>query len=426
MSVLPKELAYVPVLPSLGDQVVNTSVVIQPSNGATFGENSIIQLDLANRANSFLDPNTLYIRYKMTLTSAVSAELKGAIPALTPFSNLQVIFGSQIVENVQQYGVVQSMLVNMTHSASQKAGMSYPYGLDNPSSTTMGANLNGRVCALNEVISVSAPLRCLLSESERLVPLGLMPLVRIQLTVDTIANMFTTAVVPTGFQISNFELCYDSVDFGGQVTQMVQSMGEKIYIKSQSYATSSATLASGTSGTINLIYNTRLSSVKSLIANFGGTASTSLNKLFDSHDVTSQTAGTGLGSYQYLIGGIPYPARPVSTVNNRAGAFNELRLAVGGLNAGTTDMSITPQEFGYTNAGTTTVRIPSKFYFGTNVERLSTNSALLTGISTLSSPINLQIECPTATNQAFNVMTVCLYDALIEISPMMRDASVKQ
>jgi len=246
------------------------------------------------------------------------------------------------------------------------------------------------------------------------------------LTVDTIANMFTTAVVPTGFQISNFELCYDSVDFGGQVTQMVQSMGEKIYIKSQSYATSSATLASGTSGTINLIYNTRLSSVKSLIANFGGTASTSLNKLFDSHDVTSQTAGTGLGSYQYLIGGIPYPARPVSTVNNRAGAFNELRLAVGGLNVGTTDMSITPQEFGYTNAGTTTVRIPSKFYFGTNVERLSTNSALLTGISTLSSPINLQIECPTATNQAFNVMTVCLYDALIEISPMMRDASVKQ
>jgi hypothetical protein len=60
------------------------------------------------------------------------------------------------------------------------------------------------------------------------------------------------------------------------------------------------------------------------------------------------------------------------------------------------------------------------------VERLSTNSALLTGISTLSSPINLQIETTTATAQAHNVMLVAMYDALIEVSPQMRDATVKQ
>lgn len=426
MSVLPKELEYVPVLPSLSDGTVNTSVVIQPSNGATFGENSIIQLDLPSRANSFLDPSTLYIRYKMTLTSAASAELKGACPVFTPFSNLQTIFGSQIVENVQNFGVVQSLITNITHSNAQKEAMAVPYGLTDYTITTavstLGQNLNSRLCTSNEVFTVSAPLRCILSESERLVPLGLMPLVRIQLTVDSIANIFTTAVVPTAISISNFELCYDSIDFGSNVSQMVSSMGEKIYIKSQSYATSSATLASGSSNTQNLIYNTRLSSVKSLIANFGGTAAASLNKLYDSYDITSNN-----GSYQYIIGGITYPQRPVSTANNKAGAFTELRLATGGLNTSTTEMSITPVEFAYISANTTTARLPAKFYFGSNTERLASNNILLSGISTQASPISLQLEIgSTATSQQHNIMLICVYDALIEITPSMKDATVKQ
>tara|TARA_R110000803_G_scaffold48880_2_gene101695 strand:+ start:1931 stop:3247 length:1317 start_codon:yes stop_codon:yes gene_type:complete len=425
MSVLPKELSYVPLLPSLGESVVNTSVVIQPSNGAVFQEQSIIQIDLPNKVGSYLDPNTVYVRFKINVTSANGAELKGSIPALTCFSNLQTIFGSQIVENIQQYGVVQSMLTNVTHNAAQKAGMAVGYGLtDYPiitAVTTMAQNLNSRTCTLNESFSVSVPLRCILSEAERLIPLGLMSSVRVQLTLASISEMFTSVVVPTGFNISNFEFCYDSINFGSQVDDMVRSMGERIYIKSQSYATSSASLAAASSGSISLLYNTRLSSVKSLFTNFGGTANASLNKLYDSYDVTSSS-----GSYQYMIGGLPYPARPVSTINNKTAILSELRLAVGGLNAGTTDMSISPVEFNYLSGGVTTARLSSKLFFGTNVERLSTNGNLLTGISTLSSPISLQIETTVPTVQAHNIMCVCLFDALIEVTPSMKDATVKQ
>jgi hypothetical protein len=425
MSVLPRELQYVPTLPSLGDNVVNTSVVISPTNGATFGESSIIQFDLPQRA--FLDPNTLYLRYKVNVTAATTAaEMKGT-PAYTPFVNLQTIFGSSVVENIQNYGQVQNMLVNLTHNAAQKAGLAFAYGYQDYAVTTavtlLGANLNGRSAAASATTySVAAPLKCVLSEAERLIPLCLMSGVRIQLTLDTIANMFTTTSVPTVFTLSNVELCYDAIDFGIGVENMVRSMGEKIYVKSASYAVSNNTLATATTGTIDLLYNTRLSSVKSLFANFGGTSSASLNKVYDSYDITS-----GNGDYSFSIGGLQYPARPISTVNNKAGAYMELKQAIGGIHSSqTNNFGISSGEFSYIGNDTTTYRIPAKFIFGQNLEKLSTNGALLTGISTQSAPIGLRINTGTATAQQHNISVIALYDCLVEIDTISKNATTKQ
>lgn len=420
---LPRELQYVPTLPSLGDNVVNTTVVIAPSNGASFGENSIVQFDLPQRG--FLDPNTLYLRYRITQTSAASAELKGT-PCYTPFINLQTIFGSSIVENIQNYGQIQNMLTQLTHNSSQKAGLAAAYGLgDYPvvtATTLLGANINGRICTANETISVACPLKCILSESEKLVPLCLMSGVRLQLTCDSIANMFTTAVVPSAFAITNVELVYDQIDFGVGVENMVRSMGDKIYVKSCSYACSNNTLATATTGTIDLLYNTRLSSVKSLFANFGGTSSNSLNKVYDSYDITSNN-----GDYSFSVGGIQYPARPVSTVTSKAGALMELKQAIGGIHSSeTNNFSISSGEFAVVGNTATTVRIPAKFWFGVNLEKLSTNGALLTGMSTQSAPIGLRINTSTATAQAHNIAVIAMYDALIEISTADKNATVKQ
>ena len=420
---LPRELQYVPTLPSLGDNVVNTTVVISPTNGASFGENSIVQFDLPQRG--FLDPNSIYLRYRLTQTSAASAELKGT-PCYTPFINLQTIFGSSIVENIQNYGQIQNMLTQLTHNAAQKAGLAAPYGLGDYTVTTavtqLGANINGRICTASETISMACPLRCILSESERLVPLAMMSGVRLQLTLDSIANMYTTAVVPSAFAITNVELVYDQIDFGVATEAMVRSMGDRIYVKSASYACSNNTLATASTGTVDLLYNTRLSSVKSLFANFGGTSSASLNKVYDSYDITS-----GNGDYSFSIGGLQYPARPVSTVTNKTGAFMELKQAIGGIHSSqTNNFSISSAEFAVVGNATTTVRIPAKFYFGINLEKLSTNGALLTGLSTQSAPIGLRINTSTATAQAHNIAVIAMYDALIEVDTVSMNATVKQ
>jgi len=423
MSVLPSELRYVPTLPSLGDNVVNTSVVISPTNGSSFQEQGIIQFDLPARA--FLDPNSLYLRYKMTTTSSAGAEMKGTC-CFTPFVNLQTVFGASVVENTQNWGQIQNMVTQLTHSSSQKAGLAFAYGIGDYAVTTavtqLGANINGRVMTASETVSFACPLRCILSESERLVPLCLMSGVRIQLTIDSIANIFTTAVVPSAMSLINLELCYDSIDFGVGVENMVRSMGDRIYVKSSSYASSNNTLATASSGTIDLQYNLRLSSVKSLFANFGGTSSASLNKVFDSYDITQNN-----GDYSYSVGGLQYPPRPISTVNNKAGAMMELKMAVGGIHArDTNNFSISNGEFSYVGNNTTTARIPAKFFFGINLEKLSTAGALLTGLSTQSAPIGLRINTSTATAQAHNISLIALYDALLEIDTVSRNATVKQ
>jgi len=420
---LPRELQYVPTLPSLGENVTNTTVVIAPSNGASFGENSIIQFDLPQRG--FLDPNSLYLRYRLTQTSAANAEIKGT-PCFTPFVNLQTIFGSSIVENIQNYGQIQNMLTQLTHNASQKAGLASAYGLGDYAVTTavtqLGANINGRICTASETISMACPLRCVLSESEKLVPLAMMSGVRVQLTVDAIANIYTTAVVPTAFALTNMELVYDQIDFGAGVEAMVRSMGDKIYVKSTSYSCSNNTLASGSSGTLDLLYNVRLSSIKSLFANFGGTTSNSLNKTYDSFDITSSN-----GDYSFSVGGLQYPARPVSTVTSKAGAMMELKQAIGGIHSSeTNNFSISAGEFAVVGNAVTTVRIPAKFYFGVNLEKLSTNGALLTGLSSVSAPIGLRINASTALAQAYNVAVIAMYDALIEVDTVSRNATVKQ
>ncbi len=70
-----------------------------------------------------------------------------------------------------------------------------------------GLAVDGRYCTTSEVNSLAAPLPCLLSMAEKLVPLSMMPSVRIQLTTDSIANIFlpnitnygTTYKLPTAY-----------------------------------------------------------------------------------------------------------------------------------------------------------------------------------------------------------------------------------
>jgi hypothetical protein len=295
--------------------------------------------------------------------------------------------------------------------------------------------------------SLSAPLPCILSGAEKLVPLGMMPQVRLQITLESIANAFAPAggtnQLPTSVTFSNMELCYTAVSFGGDVQEMVKSMGDKIYIKSQSVSAMGNNVSVGSVSTIDLIYNQRLASVKSLFATFcpitaGGAVA--VNGKFDSIDITSAN-----GSLVYNIAGVNYPQREISTLYNKSSIMTELRKACGALHADAFFPCIGRNEFNaldsappaselmiYTQAGgaiattPTSATNPAKFYFGVNTEKLTTNSVLLSGISTQSAPISLRINTGTATAYGYNVTLFALYDALLEISPLMRDASVKQ
>lgn len=430
---IPSEVNYLKQLPSLGKDTKNTSIVISPSNGSVFGDGNgtTIQFDLP--ASAFLDPSTLYLRYKGTASQTTAAGAIAGTPAVTPFFKLEILFGSQVVETISNYNMIYNMMINTQLNVAQKVG-AVNLGYINASSVNASdptfVNVNSSVIPWTAGTVVtpafySFPLMCILASASHLIPLFAMPNVRIQLTLDSTLNMVAGSANNTTYTMTNLELCYDAVDFGYGVENYVKNFGQSAFIKSNSWSSISQTLPTGVSGTNELIYNFRFASIKSLFANFGGTDLSKLvNGSFDSVDITSNN-----GDYQFSIAGVMYPQRPISTSQNKYGALMELKMAIGALNSvQSNNMSITAQEFNYIASSTTTALAPGKFWIASNVEKLanSGNSYLLTGVSSQNSPISLRMNIGTATPQPFNVTMIVMYDALIEIDFNTKNAVVRQ
>jgi hypothetical protein len=228
--VLPKEINYA--TPASLPQCDSKEIVLSPVNGGKFGSTSstgsnLIQWDFPQ--SGFLDPNSLYIRYRVTTTGANAAihNIK-RIPVYTLLQRLEVLFGSQIVENINDYNVYANMWMDLQLDPAQRYGSANQWGLNTSDSL---ANTDGGSSTIPAALSFTnnyaAPLPCILSQADRLIPLGMMPNIRVQITTETAANAFTTAssgAIPTGLEFSNIELVYTSIHFGPEVENVVKGV----------------------------------------------------------------------------------------------------------------------------------------------------------------------------------------------------------
>lgn len=412
---LPESIDYSSTLPVLPPESKRISVVALPTSGATFSENSQISLDLISRG--FLDVDSMYLTYDYSLTSAANAEMKGT-PAYTPFIRQDLQVGSSTIDTIQNYNNTMNVLVNATMSVAEKFGQMSALGYNNNVGIPNNEAFDGRLMTLNETGTFSAPFVSLLSNAEKAVPLFAMPAVRYILTLDSLSNIFTSTVSPTGFTISNVQLHYDVIDYGTDVEQMVRQ-NDKIQIKSQSFAVSQQTLAAGSSGTNSLIFNQRYSSVKALIGLFGGSAAGG-NGSFDAVNPVANS------SLYYNVAGMNYPSRPLTTQTNRAGILMEMRKAFGSIYDKTNSQSINAVEFNYDGIdAATTYNAPSKLYFAVSTEVVN-NPSIFTGISTENSPISLIVNLPSATAANSVVSLICNYDAIIEVDMVSQMVEVKK
>lgn len=415
---LPNMMNYEETYSQIPDGLVSTQIVLSPVNGSTFAPSSVIQFDLLSRG--MIVPDSVFLRYKWATTSVAGGGSILGTPVYAPIARLETIIGSQVVETINQYNQCANMLVNLTSSVASKYGMMSSYGYATAGATPAMAELDGRLLPTTaESGSFSGLLPGLITNSTKLLPLFAMGQVRVQLTLDTLANFTTTALPIATFSMTNVELIYTMVDPGQRVEQYVRGLGT-FHIKSQSFTNSSVSLGSGTSGTISLVFNQRLASIKSAFVLFTPTGANGINKSFDSVDPTASN-----GEISLNIGGITYPARPLSTINNRNGILQYLRNAVGSLYDKDNSMSINNVEWNYLPTVATTVTEPSKFIVGIDLERLHTDS-LLSGTSTENSAITLLLQSNTATNQIYNVNLILAYDAIIECDTNSRQVSIKQ
>ena len=424
---LPNQLDYSQSISEL-PECTNYEVTLVPTTGAgSYGPGNVVKWDFQNRG--FIDPSSITLRYSYTIVGTTAALQMIGTPVYTPFQRLETFLGSQCVESINQYNQVANIYCNTQMDVAQKYGVQAGYGYNSSGSTTSLEALDGRLLsgAGGESGSFSAPLMGLLSSSAKLIPAFCMPTISVQLTIDSLANMFTLGTgvngVPTSILITNLEICYNMLDFGRSVEMAVLAM-PKLYLKCWSFSNSSASLGAGAGGSQSLVYNQKYASVKAAYINFSGTTANSVNKWGDSYDVTSN-----LGDYSIMIAGQTYPQRPLSALSNRGYIVQELRRASGNINDKNNSCSINALEFSRYGNQATSYDVPAKFIVGIPLEKLHIPSekAILTGVSTNNSNITVNINIGSVTTPGtYTVNLILNYDAIIECDTATKDARVRQ
>lgn len=439
--VLPQEVNYAQI-PALPPNTTSREVVLQPINGASFQPGTMIEIQLPNGQGEYMDPASLYYRFKITVTNSGTANsvagtdfFRGGSPALTTIQRLETYSGSQLLESINEYGIITNDLSSITMDQAQRYGQAYNMGMTTDiTASAAGAGdlsvdynyLPAITAGASTSIYVAFPVLNCLSQADKLVPLGRMGNVIMRFTTETASNLFSTSTANTnfGYTISNFELCYTSVRLSDEVENMLYSSGEKFYIKSCGWASSANSIPANTNGQIELSYPLRYSSIKSLFSHFSPSYATAVNGKFDSVALQTGAIGTGQARYQFTVNGVPILSRELDTLYNPAGILCELRKAVGGLSSKTNSMSISPAEFTRRENAATTLISPGKHIVGVNCETLpGASGSLLTGISSSASNITFRTLCNVA-----NLVTVLIYvnyDLLLEIDPVMRSVIAK-
>lgn len=429
MSSLPKSFKLDDPVPALPEGSSSILMSCRPVSGGAFLPSAVIDVDLGTRG--WLDPASLSIRYTAsTVVGATNAAAMAGTPVYAPIQRLQITANGSTIDTISQYNQTAHVLTQGNLDVAAKFGRQFAYGYSASAAATPGIliNMDARVsgAAATDTYSVSAPLPCILSQCEKMLPLFAMGGLRLTFTLDTLPNMFATGIMvatyqlPTSFTISNFEVCYSMIDLGQEVEQMVKGMGARLFLKSHSYNNSATSSPANASGSMSYVFNQRYSSIRS--------AYVLPNQVIGSKWAEIVDLTCGLGDYQLQIGNSAYPQMPLSTVNNRAGILQETYRAFQAVNANGS-MSIDTAEFALlaTNAlNTLNPYEPGKFIVGVNLEKVATaDHVLMSGVSTYNTPINVVINSSAVAALACNINLLLDYDAIIVVDQEAHSVSVR-
>jgi len=437
MSVLPSEVDYTKPR-ELPSSTRCLSLVSVPQQGSgSFSSGMSVTLPMV--AYGYVVPDSLVISAVISYTADAGAGttgILGSCPASSWVSRLDTFVNSQNIESINNYNSLYNMLINSKMDVSAKLGLSKPFGL---TFSTTDANevtspnfTNGDGCVFatgagTKTLRGSFPLGCIYSSASKFIPLS-MGDHRITLTIDDLNNFTYSsgAAVRSALAISQIQLNYDVIVFSEDIDNLINSQQDAagdIYLKTQSYAVSSSPIAAAFAGSTEIPYSQSLSSIKSLHSLFCPLVG---NRGFASHDVTSQN-----GSLQYVIAGKNYPENQIDTLNRPQYATIEHLAAIYGTHdpittARTSMSAATWTAVDGAPADDSKVINVAKAYFSANVERLSSNGYMLSGVSSMNSNLSVKISNNTVggISSALNSVFIACYDAVIKYNPSMKQIVV--
>lgn len=436
---LPASVDFSRRVPELPASSSSTNMSVSPNNGISFGPGQQITWDLPSRSGLFLDGKSLFVRFKLNvITVGAVAPVIRRKPVYTVFNRLDEYVGGSIVNSVSQYNQVANMVIDTQYSVADVLGQSACWGINGAATLTNNFfDVDSAACTAGAASStdffLAAPLVCsFLHGSDKLFPAGLAPSVRIQLTVDTLTNIFTDAAQVTSMTISSPELCFSAVDMGPQVESMVAGSAPQLFFKTRGWANGTQGMPAGSGNTMSLIYNHRYSSIENLyfLSTSSATAK-AVNLWGDSFNPLG--INTSDGQIQAIIGQSQYPQQPIrNQTGGRGSIFQYLRECVGTIMDQRNTMSIQKTNFEQYAGDATASNVDekvAKVIIGFPLSRLNPPSpyqqtSLLAGVDAQQTPITVQLTAGTAFNSNMIFNLIAEYSQLIVLDPATKQVSV--
>jgi hypothetical protein len=429
---LPSSVNFADPLKYLPDQIESVVMSVQPNGGsASFQNNTRIEVNLPSRPGLYIDPKSIHIRYNLKIVPSATANISVmGCPAYAPFATLTERVNSMNIATLNQYNVVAHRWIKSNLNVADQFGQqaSLGYKSDANSAYDTPNDLDGwyqaSVTTSGVVIPLSAPLICsAIASCDHLIPTALLGQIQFDFTTDAVANYAFASTGTITTTIQNFEVCFLAVDMGAQTDAMVASMGEKIYLKTNAWASNGQPL-SNSAGQQTLNYVMRYASVETALLGFY--KSDSPNLAFDAVDVTN-----GNGSYQYQLANKSYPQVPFNTFTNKVGVLQELRRCFGSIADWRHSPSISTVEFNSVVATVTDLNQPGSFYVPYCFSKIKSFNpyqevSLLSGVTTANTGINVIVNSSSAPGASTTGLLAVNYSMLIAIDTATRTFNLIQ
>ena len=419
---LPREVEYrVSALP----ECTTSAYVSRAVNGSTFSSGQI-QVNLIQNRDCYLIPSSMYAQFTIAVDAdGADTNVLLGLPAASIFDRSDVFINSTSVDTINNYGAVVNMLYNGKVSVAGKMGLSKALG--NEFAENAANEVDSRTITAGSgtnTFSVAIPLCNILSLQEKLYPCSAGE-ARIYLTISDILNWSCkndgAASTLTNLQVSNFEIHYKAITFDSATSALIMSQVQpdgNVYLKSESYQSSVANLATGSNGSVGLVYANSLTSIKSLFTQFCRA---------DRFKVNSGAAyDPQFSTFNYEVAGKNYP-QTAYTSAGVAGVTLEALEAFNGVmsHAEASSCSLSANNWRLLNAafGADSFKDLPKAYFSYNCEKLPSSTAL-NGISSQNSNIVVRLNIGTATTATSTVVQIFQHDCIIKVDPLTGSLTV--
>lgn len=467
--------AYVRNIQATNNPIVQGSTDLSASNafalsGSIYG-NTSVAFNSTNinfviptgKSKQYLDAKetTVSFRCKWTVTTDVTgtdvttASMQLISSAASWFSSAWLNNGQTNVDKVDNYDILQHMLISSTINQSERYALS-AMGCD--TDTMTGHDLPLVKNTINSItypyyFNYCIPLLSLigLNSPDQLIPIGEIDALELQLTTaNNIPFASYSATQITGFAVSapildQFKLNCRIVDVGDTGAAMLYKIipDKEIALKATSYLSAMVSIPTNAVGDYAITHNIKANSIKSLFYTFsqGTVAGISPNGNMDSFNIGLTKAVVNAGGmvtatldpthrpqdafmyFMHALGGASLKSMGGILDRNTYGS------SLFGNSLTDKDNSITTVGSGKRNTGQTVLpllnKYPSCHYLGFNMEQVFNANTLFAGVNTNgTSGVQLDITLSSPLTYSVNCYCFALVDVVIKINRETRQFSI--